>query len=107
MTLLSLGMAEEFRAAGLAVNCLWPRTLVATSAIEFAVPGGAALFARSRTPEIMADAAAEILRTSARRSDRSMPVGRRIFCAPRGVTDFTPYACDPANAGCLLPDLFL
>ena len=38
MTMLSLGMAEEFRAAGVAVNCLWPRTLVATAAIEFAVP---------------------------------------------------------------------
>ena len=63
MTILSLGMAEEFRAAGVAVNCLWPRTLVATAAIEFAVPGGAALFARSRRPEIMADAVAEILGT--------------------------------------------
>ena len=63
MTLLSLGMAEEFRAAGVAVNCLWPRTLISTAAIEFAVPGGAALFARSRKPAIMADAVAEILRT--------------------------------------------
>ena len=48
MTMLSLGMTEEFRAAGVAVNCLWPRRLMATSAIEFAVPDGAALFARSR-----------------------------------------------------------
>ena len=106
MTILSLGMAEEFRTSGIAVNCLWPRTLVATAAIEFAVPGGAALSARSRRPEIMADAVAEILAT---------PVGElsgqclidEDFLRTRGVTDFAPYACDATQAGRLLPDLFL
>ena len=106
MTMLSLGMAEEFRTAGVAVNCLWPRTLVATSAIEFAVPGGAALFARSRTPEIMADAAAEILRTPPTDLTGQCLLDED-FLRTRGVTDFTPYACDPANADRLLPDLFL
>ncbi len=106
MTMLSLGMAEEFRAAGVAVNCLWPKTLVATSAIEFAVPGGAALFARSRRPEIVADAVAEVLRTPP-----GELTGRCLldedFLRERGMTDFAGYACEPGNAERLLPDLFL
>ena len=106
MTMLSLGMAEEFRAAGVAVNCLWPRTLVATSAIEFAVPGGAALFARSRKPEIMADAAAEVLRTPPRELSGECLLDED-FLRTRGVADFAEYACEPDNAGRLLPDLFL
>ena len=106
MTMLSLGMAEEFRAAGVAVNCLWPRTLVATSAIEFAVPGGAALFTRSRTPEIMADAAAAVLATPAGELSGECLLDED-FLRTRGVVDFQKYACEPANAERLLPDLFL
>ena len=48
MTILSLGMAEEFRAHGIAVNCLWPRTLIATSAVEFSIPGGKDRFLPAR-----------------------------------------------------------
>lgn len=106
MTLLSLGMAEEFRAAGVAVNCLWPRTLIATAAIEFAVPGGAALFARARRPEIMADAVTEILRTPPGELTGQCLLDED-WLRTRGVKDFTGYACDPAQAGRLLPDLFL
>jgi citronellol/citronellal dehydrogenase len=106
MTILSLGMAEEFRAAEVAVNCLWPRTLIATSAIEFAVPGGAALFARSRRPEIMADAVTEILFTSPGELTGQCLLDDD-FLRTRGVTDFTAYACDPAQGNLLLPDLFL
>ena len=106
MTMLSLGMAEEFRTAGVAVNCLWPRTLVATSAIEFAVPGGAALFARSRKPEIMADAAAAVLATPPGELSGECLLDED-FLRTRGMTDFASYACEPENAGRLLPDLFL
>ena len=106
MTILSLGMAEEFRAHGIAVNCLWPRTLVATSAVEFSIPGGRALFARARTPEIVADAAAEILQSPARELTGQCLLDED-FLRTRGVTDFAPYACEPAHAGKLLPDLFL
>ena len=106
MTILSLGMAAEFAPAGIAVNCLWPRTLIATSAIEFGVPGGKALFTRCRRPEIVADAAALVLQTPAREL-----TGRCLldedFLRERGVTDLAPYACDPANQEPLLPDLFL
>ncbi len=106
MTILSLGMAEEFRAYGIAVNCLWPRTLVATSAVEFSIPGGKELFARARRPEIVADAAAEILLSPARDLTGQCLLDED-FLRKRGVTDFSGYACDPAGAGALLPDLFL
>ncbi len=96
MTILSLGMAEEFRAHGIAVNCLWPRTLVATSAVEFSIPGGRALFARARRPEIVADAAAEILLSPARELTGQCLLDE-TFLRTRGVTDFSGYACDPAG----------
>lgn len=106
MTILSLGMAAEFAAHHIAVNCLWPRTLIATAAVEFALPGGRNLFPRARRPEIMADAVWEILRTPARELTGQCLLDED-FLRTRGVTDFLPYACDPAHADRLLPDLFL
>ncbi len=104
MTLLALGMAGEFAREGLSVTTLWPRTTIATAAIEFAV--GAQLMALSRTPEIMADAALAILTTR----DGSLN-GRCLLdedlLRERGQTDFARYAVDPANADRLYPDLFL
>jgi citronellol/citronellal dehydrogenase len=105
MTILALGMAGEFRDRGISVSCLWPRTTIATAAIEFAV-GGAALLARSRTPEIVADAAIEILRTR----DGSL-TGRCLvdedLLRERGIADFKKYAADPANADSLQTDLYI
>ncbi|MBV9127650.1 MAG: NAD(P)-dependent oxidoreductase [Verrucomicrobia bacterium] len=106
MTLLSLGMAAEFAPLGIAVNCLWPRTLIATAAVEFAIPGGKALFARSRRPEIVADAAFEILRTPATELTGQCLLDED-FLRSRGVTDFAPYAYDPAAGQALLPDFFV
>ena len=60
MSLCTLGMAEEFRDDGIAFNSLWPRTLVATAAVQNLLGGDAAM-ARSRTPEIMSDSAHAIL----------------------------------------------
>lgn len=104
MTLLALGMADEFRKDRISVTTLWPRTTIATAAIEFAV--GAQLLPLSRMPEIMADAALAVLATT----DGSLS-GRHLLdedlLRERGVTDFARYAHDPANAGHLFPDLFL
>jgi citronellol/citronellal dehydrogenase len=104
MTLLALGMAGEFAAEKLSVTTLWPRTTIATAAIEFAV--GAQLLQLSRKPDIMADAALAILTTT----DGSLN-GRCLLdedlLRERGTTDFTAYAVDPARAGHLYPDLFL
>src|SRR2546430_13352066 len=65
MSLCMLGLAEQYRADGIACNALWPRTTIATAAVEFAL-GGAAMMSRSRKPEIVADAAHVILNRPAR-----------------------------------------
>lgn len=104
MTLLALGMAGEFAADRISVTTLWPRTTIATAAIEFAV--SPALLPLCRTVDIMADAALAILTTH----DSSL-TGRNLLdedvLRAHGVTDFTRYAVDPANAATPYPDLFL
>lgn len=93
MTILSMGLAEELRGDRIAVNTLWPKTTIATAAVEHEVD--AALLARSRTPAIMADAAHAILT-----SDTTSPTGQTLIdedvLAARGVTDFSKYSVDPA-----------
>ena len=105
MTMLSLGMAAEFESHGIAVNCLWPKTAIATAAIEFVV-GNRDLFKNCRKPEIIADAAYEILITENRQLTGQTLVDEQILRA-RGYTDLDRYAVDPANADKLLPDFFL
>jgi citronellol/citronellal dehydrogenase len=65
MSMVTLGMAERYRDDGVAFNSLWPRTLIATAAVQFIVGGDEAM-KRARTPEIMADAAHSILRRDSR-----------------------------------------
>lgn len=101
MSLMVLGIAEEFGPQGVAVNALWPRTVIATDAIRM-IPGVDA--AQCRTPDIVADAAHAIL---VRRADdfygHFLVDDDVLFAA--GITDLSPYAVDPAQK--LLPDLFL
>ena len=106
MTILSLAMAAEFAPHGIAVNCLWPRTLIATAAIEFAIPGGRSLFAHSRKPEIMADAVCEILRKPANELTGQCLIDED-FLRTCGVSDFSSYAFESGSDSKLLPDLFL
>jgi len=104
MTLLAMGLAGELAQDNISVTTLWPRTIIATAAIEFAV--GAQLMAHCRTTAIVADAALEILTTT----DGSLNGHCLLdedFLRTRGVTDFDPYAAVPANAQHLAPDLFL
>ncbi|MCC6198341.1 MAG: NAD(P)-dependent oxidoreductase [Burkholderiales bacterium] len=103
MSLCVLGMAEEFRADGIAVNALWPRTVIATAAIAM-IPGATEQTDHMRKPQIMADAAHAILTRDAR------AVTGRFFIdedalREAGVTDLAPYAMKPGAP--LLPDLFL
>lgn len=104
MTLLALGLAGECANDHISVTTLWPRTTIATAAIEFAV--GAELLPRCRTPDIMADAALAILGTT----DGSLN-GRCLIdedlLRERGAKDFRRYAVDPAHADAPCPDLFL
>lgn len=105
MTLLSLGMAAEFGPYGIAVNCLWPRTAIATAAVEF-VLGGRELFKNCRKPEILADAAYEILASPSAALNGQTLIDE-YFLAQRGHTDFDRYAYDPEHSHDLLPDFFL
>jgi len=93
MSMVVLGLAEEFRADGIACNALWPRTTIATAAIEF-VHGGAELLARSRRPEIMADAAIAILSRDARRYTGNFVTDEQIL-REEGIVDFSRYNIHP------------
>lgn len=105
MTLLSLGMAGEFADYGIAVNTLWPRTIIATAAIEFAV-GSKDTFDYCRTPEIMADAAYAILTSPGRELTGRTFLDEEVL-AMRGMTDLSGYAYNPATADKIQTDLFV
>jgi citronellol/citronellal dehydrogenase len=104
MTMLSLGMAEEFSRYGIAVNTLWPKTLIATAAIEFEV-GGPKMMAQGRKPDIMADATVSILGRSAEQMTGQTLIDEDLLRAD-GVTDFEGYRYEPGDKP-LMPDLFL
>jgi citronellol/citronellal dehydrogenase len=93
MSLVVLGLAGELRGK-VAVNALWPRTTIATSAIKNIV-GGDAIMRRSRTPEILSDAAYAIFNKPKLFSGNFLIDD--TFLAGEGVTDFDRYRADPAQ----------
>ena len=101
MSLVTLGLAAEFGPQGVAVNALWPRTLIGTDALNM-IPGVS--IANGRRPEIMADAAREVLVRPARGFTGQFLIDDEVL-AEAGVTDLSGYAVDPSQP--LLPDLFL
>jgi citronellol/citronellal dehydrogenase len=101
MSLCVLGMAEEFRPLGIAVNALWPRTVIATAAI--AMIDGVRL-EHCRTPEIVADAAHALLVRPARDTTGRFAIDDEVL-AEAGVSNLDRYAVQPGQP--LLPDLFL
>lgn len=103
MSMLMLGMAEEFKEDGIACNCLWPRTTVATAAVEFAL-GGIEMVRQSRKPEIMADAAYAILSRPSRDCTGNFFVDDDVL-REEGVTDFSSYSHVPGAK--LLADIFI
>jgi citronellol/citronellal dehydrogenase len=101
MSFVTLGLAAEFGPQGVAVNALWPRTVIATDAINM-IPG--VEIAQCRTPEIVADAAHAILVTPSRELCGRFVIDEDIL-RERGVSDFSRYAVDATRIP--LPDLFL
>jgi citronellol/citronellal dehydrogenase len=102
MSMCTLGMAEEFRAEGIAVNSLWPRTTIATAAIEVNFP--AAIVRASRHAAIMADAAHAILTSDARTNTGNFHIDEEVL-RRAGVNDFSRYAVTPGVE--LFRDLFV
>jgi citronellol/citronellal dehydrogenase len=105
MTMLTLGVAESRRDQGIAANCLWPRTLIATAAVQNLL-GGEAAVAVSRRPEIVADAAFEILTRPARECTGNTFVDEEVLAAA-GVTDLGKYRYGSGSEDELQPDIFL
>ncbi|MXO60642.1 SDR family NAD(P)-dependent oxidoreductase [Altererythrobacter salegens] len=96
MSMVAYGMAAEFAADGIAFNGLWPRTTIATAAVEHAL-GGEELMRRSRRPEIMADAAYAIFQRDARTFTGNFVLDEDVL-REEGVTDFSAYRYDPESA---------
>ncbi|MGX9348669.1 SDR family oxidoreductase [Microbacterium sp. KNMS] len=106
MTMATLGLAAEFADAGIAANALWPKTLIATAAVRNVI-GGDAMMARSRTPEIYADAAHVVLTQPARAYSGQTLIVEDVL-ADAGVTDLSGYAAVPGTPDeDLIPDVFL
>jgi citronellol/citronellal dehydrogenase len=102
MSMCTLGMAAEFADRGVAVNSLWPRTTIATAAIEFNFPE--AILKASRHPAIVADAAHAIFLRDSRAHTGNFYIDEAVLQA-EGITDFSQYAVTPG--GRLYTDLFL
>lgn len=102
MSLCTLGHAAELAPQGIAVNSLWPRTVIATAALQM-IPGIDP--SRCRKPDIVADAAWYILTADARAASGQFFIDEEVLAA-HGVTDLEPYAVVPGTRD-LLPDLFL
>jgi citronellol/citronellal dehydrogenase len=103
MSMCVLGMAREFSADGIAVNALWPRTAIATAAIEFAV-GNEAMLKFCRKPEIVADAAYVVLSGRSRDRTGQFLIDDEVLAAA-GITDFDGYQVEPGAP--LALDFFL
>nr|WP_295113099.1 NAD(P)-dependent oxidoreductase [uncultured Caulobacter sp.] len=103
MSMCVLGMAEEFKSDGIAFNALWPRTGIATAAIQFALTGEEGL-KHCRTVEIMADAAYAIFNKPSRELTGQFLIDD-TFLYGEGVRDFDQYKVDPAAT--LMPDFFV
>lgn len=105
MSMLTLSLAGEYRRYGIAVNSLWPQTVIATAAVEFE-GGGKSTLEKGRIPKIMADAAYEVLTTEDREITGQLLIDESILRA-RGVKDFEQYRYDKESSKPLMKDLFV
>jgi citronellol/citronellal dehydrogenase len=103
MTLAALGFAAEFEGDGIASNTLWPRTIIATAAVQNLLGGDEAM-ARSRTPQIVADAAHAILVRPPLDQTGQQLIDDEVLAAI-GVTDLSQYQHDDGSQ--LVTDIFL
>ncbi len=103
MTMIALGLSAELKKYNIAANCLWPRTTIATAAVQNLL-GGDALIKMSRTPDIIADAAYYILRRPAASCTGNCFIDEAVL-ADAGITDLSHYCVVPG--GTLYNDLFI
>jgi citronellol/citronellal dehydrogenase len=96
MSIIALGLSGELKKDGIAANALWPRTTIATAAVNNLL-GGDALMQRSRTPEILADAATRIFEKPSREFTGNFLIDDN-FLSSEGVSDFDKYRVNPAQS---------
>jgi citronellol/citronellal dehydrogenase len=102
MTMITLGLAADEAEAGIGANCLWPRTIIATAAVQNLL-GGEEAMARSRTPEIMGEAAHAVLVRDPRRCTGNVFIDDEVL-ADAGITDLSDYSAEGAE---LTLDIFV
>jgi len=105
MSMLTMSLAQEYRRYGIAVNSLWPQTVIATAAVEFE-GGGKSILEKGRIPAIMADAAYEVLCTSNLECTGEHLIDESVL-RNKGVTDFDQYRYSEENTKPLMKDLFV
>ena len=103
MSMVAMGLAAEMKPYGIAANALWPRTTIATAAVQNLL-GGDALIRQSRWPAIVADAAAIILSQNPKETTGQFFIDEDVL-RESGIIDFNAYAVDPTTD--LAPDLFI
>ena len=104
MTIITLGVAADEAEAGIGANCLWPRTIIATAAVQNLLGGDEAM-SRARSPQIYADSAYEILVKPSREYTGQSLIDDEVLAAA-GVTDLEPYRAAEGD-GELIGDLFV
>lgn len=97
MSMCVLGLAEEFKDQGVAVNALWPKTVIATAALQAITEESSELAAKGRTTDIMADAAFVILTQPSRSFTGNFTIDEQILKS-QGVADLSKYAATPGNS---------
>jgi len=95
MSLCALGWSEEFRADGIAANCLWPATAIYTAAMEM-LGGGSGIKTQCRKPEIMSDAAYAILSRDSRQATGYFYIDENVL-KEEGITNLKPYQYDESK----------
>ena len=103
MSMLVLGLSEELKPYNIGVNAIWPRTVIATAAVQNLL-GGEPMMRMARKPEIVADAAAAILSRDPRTTTGRFFIDEEVL-REQGITDFHSYAMDPGSP--LAPDIFV
>ncbi len=103
MSMCVLGMSKELKRDNIAVNALWPRTTIATAAVQNLL-GGDQMIQKSRKPDILADAAYFILRRKASEATGNFYIDDEVL-KEEGITDLSGYAIDPSAS--LMPDFFI
>ena len=91
MSMIVHGLAAQLAEDGIGVNALWPRTIIATAALNVALPGGGQY---GRKPEILADAAHQILTRDSRSTNGNFFIDEEVLRAG-GITDFSQYLVTP------------